>query len=233
MYIGGLPELKKIEVRDGTLCFGGAVTYTELGACPDISAFPCIGQALSNLASPPIRNMGTPAGNMGTASPAGDFNLILLALGAEADLVSAAGMRTVPLSEFYLGVGKTVREKSELIAEIRIPLVKGQHSAFVKLGRRRGQDISRVSSAVSYLLDEGRIRDPRIAIGAVNAVPFRSGTFEEIVSGKTPDEAEAALEGAFPAEANPRRAYKRYVVTPMVRRAIREAQAQEGDWQWS
>lgn len=229
LYIHGLEELQGIELTEDALVIGGAVTYTQLENSPLIDSFPCVHQALIQLASPPIRNMATPAGNIATASPAGDFNLVLLALDGQVEMCSRSGSRIVPSSSVFRAAYSSDLKSGELIRSIRLPLPKEKrYGAFCKLGRRKGQDISRVSVAVSFALSEGLIKESRIAVGAVNSVPFRSFTFEKIVDGKSPSDALCALEGQFPPESHPRRAYKKHIVTPMIQRTIQEALNQKG-----
>jgi xanthine dehydrogenase small subunit len=69
-----------------------------------------------------IRNGATLGGNLGTASPIGDFPPALLALEAELVLASVDGERTVPLADYFTGYRQTVRRPDELIKAIRIPV---------------------------------------------------------------------------------------------------------------
>ena len=65
---------------------------------------PALEPYLVRLGSRQIRNMGTIGGNLGTASPIGDFLPVLLALDARIRLVSAArGAREVAAAEFFTG----------------------------------------------------------------------------------------------------------------------------------
>ena len=66
-------------------------------------ALPALAEASRTVGSPQIRKRGTIGGNLGTASPAGDALPPLLVEGAEVELASARGTRTVPLSEFLVG----------------------------------------------------------------------------------------------------------------------------------
>ena len=149
IYIHDLPELKIIEQQESSLILGGAVTYRQLEDSNYLKMFPGIAQTLSELASPPIRNMATPAGNLAASSPAGDFNIILLALDGKVELTSVYEKRLLKLKDFFISANKNALRSNELITKIIIPMPKkNQYSSFVKIARRKAQDISCVAVAV-------------------------------------------------------------------------------------
>ena len=57
--------------------------------------------------SPQIRNAGTVGGNLATCSPAGDGLPVFAALDADGRLVAVTGRRSLPVSEFMIGVKRT------------------------------------------------------------------------------------------------------------------------------
>ena len=120
---------------------------------------------IRRIGSRQIRNLGTFAGNMQTASPIGDTPPCLIALGAEVTLASRAGKRTLPVEQFITGYRKTALKPDEVIASIRIPLLSdGTQFTAYKLSKRFDQDISTVVAAFTLKVArrQGRIAPRRL-----------------------------------------------------------------------
>jgi len=138
--------------------------------------------------SPNIRNMATVAGNVASALPSADTPPSLLALDAQAVLVGIQGERVVPLNSFFVGPGKSVRER-ELIRELRIPLANFARlrGGFYKIGRT-AEDISLVNAATTLIIEDGIITAARLVLGAVAPIPLRTMRAEEALTGQPPTE---------------------------------------------
>jgi len=224
IYIAEIPELKSIQERDDYLSIGGAVTYKEIIESPLCNKLSGLIQAVSEVGSPPIRNVATPAGNIANGAPAADCNVMLLALDADVVLASKDGERISKLPDILVAPFQTTIAKNELIKEIRIALPHSDtSSAYVKLTRRKAQDISRVSVGVFLSIAQGVCREIRIALGAVNKVPVRAYSLEKMLVGKEMEPGLQEIQGVFPAEASPRKSYKKLVTGPIIERAIRKA----------
>lgn len=191
-----VPGLDQISLDEqGLIHLGPLVTHNACVASKLIveRALP-LAEACWEVGAPQIRNRATVAGNLITASPANDTITPLMALNAAVTLRSVAGSRTIPLSEFYTGVRKTVMQPDELLIDISFPaLLSNQRGMFIKLALRRAQAISVVDVAVTVGFDgsngaslvEQPITDARIALGSVAPTIIRAKEAEAFLVGKT------------------------------------------------
>jgi carbon-monoxide dehydrogenase medium subunit len=110
------------------------------------SCFPALAEAAHDVGSVQIRNRATLAGNICNASPAADTVGAMLVYEAVLNLVSEAGQRCVPLRDFFVGPGKTVLHRGELLESIDLPLpAVRQAAAFQRMTRRKGVDLATVN----------------------------------------------------------------------------------------
>ncbi len=228
IYIQDMAELKEMRQEDGYTVIGSAVTYKEMEQSALCRKYSALMDCLSSLGSPAIKNVGTPAGNIGTAAAAGDCNVALIALGAQVVLESKHGKRTIAIEDIFSGKGKTKINPDELIREIKLPLAHANtRSSFIKLARRKAQDIGKVLVAVSLTLEGDICREARIAAGAIGPAPLRLSSLEQLMVGNDIVAGLAKIKDVFPQEAKLRdsrfRVYKEQVVSVIVRRALEKA----------
>jgi xanthine dehydrogenase small subunit len=185
-------ELTDIEIestKDSTSIVAGArSTWAQIGEVVRETA-PEFHDIVSIFGSPQIRHVGTLGGNIINASPIADSLPFLFVCEAELELTSAAGIRTVPINNFYRGYKKFDLQSGELLTKVRIPLPEsGELLRLFKVSRRRDLDISTFTAAIRLRLDGDRIVDPRIAIGACGPTVLRARRTEEFLGGKMFDE---------------------------------------------
>lgn len=185
--VSRVPDLDHIQQVGQTLQLGPMVSHNQAVASSLIreGAFP-LAAACWKVGAPQIRNRGTIAGNIITASPANDTIVPLMALGASVTLRSLNGERTIPLHEFYTGVRKTVMHPDELLTTIHVPTMQSnQAGTFLRLELRQAQAISVVSAAVILAFDADHIQSAQIALGAVAPTIIRVSLVEEYLVGQS------------------------------------------------
>jgi CO/xanthine dehydrogenase FAD-binding subunit len=234
--IWALDELRGIGVEGDALVIGALTTYTELRRSPIVAEFePALVEAAATIGAAQIQNRGTIGGNVINASPAGDTLPVLLAMGAEMVLGSAAGERTVAADDFWPSYRTTPRRDDELLLRIRIPLVPGRQVRFRKIGTRRAQAISKVVMALGWRSAgaEDPWTDVRLALGSVAATTVRAPATEAVIEGQRPTrEVADAATAALAAEISPiddvrsTADYRRAVAGRVLHRLIRDA----GGW---
>ena len=195
--LGGLDELRDIEIRHDELVLGALVTWEELRRSALVhSALPVLAEVAAVMGAVAIRNRGTIGGNCVTASPAGDLLPILLVTDALLEVVGPGGRRQIPAAEFWTGYRVTALAPGELLAAIRIPLVPDRQVRFRKIGTRRALAIAKVLVAVAWRPGDASggpaaWNDVRVALGSVAARPIRAPRTEAVLEGRVPDTAAA------------------------------------------
>ena len=138
--INGIAELDTVEVtRDHVRVGAGARQARVERDSAVCAAAPLLGQALSLVAHPAIRNRGTVVGSLVHADPASELPAVLLLLGGAVELRSADGDREVGAEDFFLGPMSSQVESGELAVAARFPRPPaGSGTAFVEVSRRHG-----------------------------------------------------------------------------------------------
>jgi CO/xanthine dehydrogenase FAD-binding subunit len=187
--VSGLGELRGVSSDAGYFRIGGLTTWSEIIRTPLPRCFDALKSAAREIGGVQIQNRGTVAGNLCNASPAADGVPPMLALDAEVELVSTAGVRKMPLADFIVGSRKTQRKLDELLTAVLVPrALENAASTFVKLGARRYLVISISMVAVVALVRDRRILEARVAVGSCSAVARRLRALEaELVGASVRD----------------------------------------------
>ena len=169
-----MKELKGIEVRDGRCIIGASVTISEAGQSEILKKyFSEIGPIIRLIASEPVRNMATIAGNIVNASPIGDMSVMMLALNADVTIEGRGRSRTMPLRKLFNGYKKLGLRAEEFIRSISFeyhpvpPLF-----SFEKVSRRTHLDIASVNSVMQLREDGDIITECHLSAGGVSPVPL-------------------------------------------------------------
>lgn len=179
-----LPELSKITETEDHVLIGAGVTMTELEQSPVIRKWmPALAKAASMVGSTQIRNRATLGGNVANASQSSDTTPVLLAYGAEAEILDESGAETIRLvDDFVEGLEKTSLGEREVILKF---LVRKQNvlSGFAKVGTRKAVTISKINSCICAEIKEGCMAHPVVYLGAVGAKASRARLIEACLEG--------------------------------------------------
>ena len=125
--IGGLPELRGIEVKDGKLALGAATRHHEVAASAVVrQALPALAYLAEQIGDPQVRNRGTIGGSVANNDPAADYPAAVLALGA----TIVTTRREIAADDFFQGLFSTALKDGEIVVRLLFPLP--QRAAYVK-----------------------------------------------------------------------------------------------------
>jgi carbon-monoxide dehydrogenase medium subunit len=194
---------------------------------------PILSKAASQLGSIAIRNVATLGGNLCNALPSAETAQVLVALSAQARMIGPGGERTLPLENFFTGVGETHLKPNELLLEIFVPeLAPHTSGAYIKHSPRGAIDLAIVNIAVVMTMepDQKICKEGKIVLGAVAPTPLRARNAENVLKGQKIDAAlieraaQVASDEARPRDRSIRGSfeYKKEMVRVLTSRAIRE-----------
>ena len=191
LYVANLKELDYIKEDKKNIYVGAETRYIEMLESPLIPVE--FKQVISEIASPAIRNMATMAGNIANASPAGDTLVPLNLFNASVVLQSKTKKREVLVKDFILGVRKIDRHPDEMIVEIIIPKTDLKTS-YTKVGGRKAESITKISFMGGYKVEDGIVKDLRIAFGSVSIKVVSSLEIEQKYTGISANELRARID---------------------------------------
>lgn len=184
-YTGCVKELLEINAAGGALEIGAAVTYSDCAQLL-IEQYPDLQELIRRFGSQQIRNFGTLGGNIGGASPVGDMLPFLIVIGAELVLRSGDGTRPLGIENFFVSHRKTSLRSGEFIERILIPKARpGYLFKCYKVSKRLDDDTSSTCGAFYIAIEEGIVRDVRIAFGGMDEIPKRAKHCEDVLRGQT------------------------------------------------
>jgi len=143
-----------------------------------------------------------------------DMCVALAALDAVVHLEGRGGTRSLPLTDFHCLPGdrpdvETLIEPGELITTVELPpLPLAARSTYRKVRDRASYAFALVSVGAVLQIENGRIRDVRLALGGVAHKPWRARRAEEALRGQLASQAafhaaaEAELADARPLKDN-------------------------------
>lgn len=211
IYVGDIAELRQYKFEDDYLEIGGNVVLTDLEELCEKAVhrygeakgqvFTAMLKQLKYFAGRQIRNVGTPAGNLVTASPISDLNPVFWAADAVLIAKSLEKETEIPMSQFFTGYRKTALAEDAIISSIRIPVSssKGEIFRAYKQAKRKEDDIATVTGALKVKLDdEGLVTGCNLIYGGMAALTVSAKQTTEYLIGKRFADLQT-LEGAMDA----------------------------------
>jgi xanthine dehydrogenase FAD-binding subunit len=189
--ISRLAELKVITQDHDQITIGGAVTFSEIIESSLLQeAVPFLIEASQQVGGPQIQNMGTLAGNVVNAAACADSLPVLVCLDAVAHLKNSSGERQLAVTELVAGPHRAGLQPGELLTHFTFSMLPdGAKSAFIKLGRRNAQTISRMTVAAYGRQDsDGNIDHIHFAPGATTPRTMRLTGVEDLLLGQRLDD---------------------------------------------
>ncbi|MGA1834334.1 FAD binding domain-containing protein [Rhizobium wenxiniae] len=119
-----------------------------------------------------------------------DMCVALAALDAIVHVQGAAGQRTIPMRDFHRLPGdrpdlETALQPGDLITAVELPPVSvSARSTYRKVRDRASYAFALVSVAAILDVDDGMVRDVRIALGGVAHKPWRAEKAEAVLQGQ-------------------------------------------------
>ena len=224
--VGRLEELSYIRERGDTLAIGALTRHHDLATSPIVQEHnPLVSYAAGLIGDPQVRHRGTIGGSLAHGDPASDLPAVVLALDGEVDVTGADGVRTVAARDFFRGVFETAAGPGEMVTEVRVPKLSGDHVWSYLKFRRRAQDWATVGVAALARRSNGGVAEPAIALVNMGATPLRAAQAEAAWAAGAADPGGNADEGTEPqSDTNASAEFRRHLVRVLVRRAVEESQ---------
>jgi aerobic carbon-monoxide dehydrogenase medium subunit len=224
--IGKVPGLHGIQREDGTWRIGAMTCHADLEHTPDLGV---VSVAAGTIADPQVRNRGTIGGSLAHGDPASDLPAVMLICDASVTLQGAGGQRSVAAGDLFQDYLETAVEPTEVLTEIRMPVLDGWGYGYQKFNRR-SEDWAMVAVSAVVRQTGDICEDVRVGLTNMASVPLRAGAVEEALRGQPLNAdsiaraAEQAAEGTDPpADLNASSDYKRHLARVMCRRALSQA----------
>ncbi|HEX7098970.1 MAG TPA: xanthine dehydrogenase family protein subunit M [Acidimicrobiia bacterium] len=226
--INRIPGLDRIEQVNGHIEIGALVRHADVVASQEISdASPLMASTAPWVADPLVRNRGTVCGSVAHCDPEGDWNSVMLALGAQVVATSHNGERVIPIEDFIVDYFTNSLQPGEMVTAVRIPRADaGTGGKYLKLERKIG-DYATVGVATHLRVEGGTITEAGIGLTSVGPHNIKAKEAEAMLVGQAPSPelfAEAARATALASEPEDDvrgpAEFKRAVVEAYVRRGL-------------
>jgi len=183
----GIPELNELTYDPvNGLTIGAAVAcYKIYGNASVRQAYPGLIDTASLIGGTQIQGRASLGGNLCNAAPSGDSIPAMIALKGVAHIAGPDGTRDVPVEEFCTFVRQTVLKRGEILVSLKFPApVANSGAHYLRFIPRNEMDIAVAGAGVSVVLDNGNIKEARVALAAVAPTPLFVAEAGAAISGK-------------------------------------------------
>ena len=238
-----LDELRGVSIDEAeNIRIGSLTSFSHITHDPIIQKY-CnvLGEAVDQVGSPQIRNIGTIGGNTCNGVTSADSASTLHAWEAIVELTGKNGVRRLPIKDFYIKAGTVdIRaEEGEIQTAILIPKSSYENcfGHYIKYGMRNAMEIASLGCSVNVRLsaDKKTIERCRIAYGVAGPVPMRVPSAEAVANGQKPTEALleefslAVLKDIKPRDSwRASKAFRQHIAVEMAKRALKESVERAG-----
>jgi aerobic carbon-monoxide dehydrogenase medium subunit len=224
--IGRIAELSYVREDGDAIAIGALTRHQDVRDNAVLRAqCPIVAYTAGLVGDPQVRHRGTIGGTLAHGDPASDLPAVILALDGELVVRGADGERTIPASEFFIGIWDTAIRPEEMLVEVRVPKLGSSAGwSYVKMARR-AQDWATVGVA-AVVEKNGSPGKARIGLTNMGGTPIRASAAEEAIAGGVSIEEAAQLtaEGAEPRSDHAASAdFRRHLSKVLGKRALEEA----------
>lgn len=116
--LGGIADLKGIQVDGGSITIGAMTTHAEVASSADVQdTIPALAALAGVIGDRQVRNLGTLGGSLANNDPAADYPAAILALGA----TITTNKRQIAADDFIVDLFETALEEGEMITSVSFP----------------------------------------------------------------------------------------------------------------
>ncbi|MBU1069510.1 FAD binding domain-containing protein [Myxococcota bacterium] len=228
--LSDLQELKSIDITDERIRLGAMVTMTQLRRASGLPA--ALVTAARAIGSTPLRNVITVGGELARGVYWNDLPVALLAMDAVVEIASEAGVEKLPIAAFLAEHPKKTLAGGKLITAVEIER-RFTHVGYLKFARTE-VDYAICNLACGLRVEDGVIREARVAVGAIVPLARRIPEAEQSLVGTAPGEeafvraAKALVEAIEPRpDFRVSREYQRQLMESLTRRVLEAASQSE------
>ena len=200
----GIPELNELTYDPvNGLTIGAAVAcYKIYGNASVRQAYPALIDTASLIGGTQIQGRASLGGNLCNAAPSGDSIPAMIALKGVAHIAGPDGTRDVPVEEFCTFVRQNVLQRGEMLVSLHFPPpVAGSGAHYLRFIPRNEMDIAVAGAGVSVVLDNGNIKEARVALASVAPTPLFVTAAGDAISGKPANEDTVRIASAIARDA--------------------------------